>query len=326
MTAKASMRLLVTGATGFVGRAVIARAQQCPGATITAAVRSARSDGLSLTGQVMVGEINSETHWGEALREIDVVIHLAGRAHVMNETTTDPLEAYRAVNVGGTMNLARCAAAAGVKRLVFVSSVKVNGEGPPLGGKQVGRVYREFDVPAPEDAYGISKHEAEVGLRDLARNMGLEVVIVRPPLVYGPGVRANMRALMKAVERGLPLPLGAVTNRRSLVYVDNLADFIMRCAEAPAAANDTFLVSDGEDVSTADLIRRMAKAMGRPARLFPIPVELLRLAARLTGKGAQAQRLLGSLQVDISKARLRLGWEPPIGMDAALQHTAATFS
>jgi nucleoside-diphosphate-sugar epimerase len=197
-----------------------------------------------------------------------------------------------------------------VKRFVFVSSVKVNGERG---------LYTEADPPAPEDAYGISKHEAEVALRVIAKDTGMEVVIIRPPLVYGPGVRANFLALMRAVSRGIPLPLGAIDNRRSLVALSNLVDFIVACIVDPAAANETFLVSDGEDLSTADLIRRLAGAMGRPARLFPVPESVLNLGAALVGRRDIAQRLLGTLQVDISKARRLLGWEPPITVGEGLR-------
>jgi len=252
--------------------------------------------------------------WGKVLVGVSTVVHLAARVHVMHETETDPLTAFRAVNVGGTLKLARQAAAAGVKRFVFISSVKVNGESTSSG-----KAFTELDAPNPQDAYGQSKHEAEQGLRQLSADTGMEVVIIRPPLVYGPGVKANFAALMRAVQRGWPLPLGAVHNQRSLVALSNLVDFIVTCLTHPAAANQTFLVSDGEDLSTPDLIRRMARAMNRPARLLPVPVWALQAVALLLGKGDAVQRLCGNLQVDISKARKLLGWNPPVSVDEGLR-------
>jgi nucleoside-diphosphate-sugar epimerase len=232
----------------------------------------------------------------------------------MQDTATDPLTAFRTANVDGTLNLARQAAAAGVKRFVFISSVKVNGEFTLSG-----RAYSEADAPKPEDAYGQSKHEAEQGLRQIASDTGMEVTIIRPPLVYGPGVKANFASLMRAVQRGWPLPLGAVHNQRSFVALDNLVDFIVTCITHPQAANQTFLVSDGQDLSTPDLIRRMARAMNRPARLLSVPVWALKAGASLLGKGDAVQRLCGNLQVDISKSRELLGWSPPISVDEGLR-------
>jgi nucleoside-diphosphate-sugar epimerase len=249
----------------------------------------------------------------------DAVVHLGARVHVMRESSKDPLELYREVNVRSTASLAGAAAAAGVKRFVFVSSVKVMGE-----TTDPGRAFLHDDAPRPDDPYGISKREAEDALRNVARETGMEVVIVRPPLVYGPGVKANFAALMRAVQRGLPIPLGAVTtNRRSLVALDNLVDLLITCIDHPAAANQTFLVSDGEDLSTTDLLRRMARAMNVPARLLPVPPALLKLGAGLMGKGDMAQRLLGSLQVDITHTRETLGWAPPISVDEGLRRAAA---
>jgi nucleoside-diphosphate-sugar epimerase len=232
----------------------------------------------------------------------------------MQDTATDPLAAFRTVNVDGTLNLARQAAASGVKRFVFISSVKVNGE-----STEPGHAFSEADAPNPQDAYGQSKHEAEQGLRQIAYDTGIEVVIIRPPLVYGPRVKANFAALMRAVQRGWPLPLGAVHNQRSLVALDNMVDLIVTCITHPQAANQTFLVSDGEDLSTPDLIRRMARAMSRPARLLPVPKSVLMAAATILGKRDMAQRLCGDLQVDISKARTLLGWNPPISVDEGLR-------
>ena len=266
----------------------------------------------------MVGEINVATDWGSALRDVNVIVHLAARVHVMHDTATDPLTAFRTVNVNGTLNLARQAAAAGVKLFVFISSVKVNGE-----STQPRRAFTEADAPKPQDAYGQSKHEAEQGLRQLSADTGMEVVIIRPPLVYGPGVKANFAALMHAVQRGWPLPLGAVHNQRSLVALDNLVDFIVTCITHPQAANQTFLVSDGQDLSTTELVRGMAQAAGVPARLLPVPVWALLAGASLLGKGDAVQRLCGNLQVDMSQARSLLGWLPPVSVEEGLRGAMA---
>jgi UDP-glucose 4-epimerase len=238
----------------------------------------------------------------------------------MSDTATDPLEEFRRVNVQGTLNLARQAAAVGVRRFVFVSSIKVNGE-----STQLGFPFTADDAPAPLDAYGVSKMEAEQGLRELAAQTGMEVVIIRPPLVYGPGVKANFAAMMRWLRRGVPLPLGAIHNQRSLVALDNLVDLIVTCLTHPAAANQTFLVSDGEDVSTTELLRRMGKAMGHPARLLPVPTGLLKLAATIVGRRDMAQRLCGSLQVDIEKTRRLLDWTPPLSLDQGLRKAAEGY-
>jgi nucleoside-diphosphate-sugar epimerase len=264
--------------------------------------------------QVTVGEITHAIDWHLVLIGVEIVVHLAARVHVMHDTESDPLTAFRNVNVEGTLNLARQAAAAGVRRFVFISSVKVNGE-----CTEPGHAFTETDVPNPQDAYGQSKHEAEEGLRVIAAATGMEVVIIRPPLVYGPGVKANFAALTRAVQRGWPLPLGAVHNQRSLVALDNLVDFIITCVTRPQAANQTFLVSDGQDLSTAELVRGMARAAGVPARLLPVPVWALQAVAKLLGKQDAVQRLCGNLQVDISKARRLLGWVPPVSVDEGLR-------
>lgn len=306
-----SRRTVVTGATGFVGRAV------CVKLTADHRVFSAiaRKPGQGLTD---VGDIAGATDWRGALAGADAVIHLAARVHVMRDTATDPLTAFRKTNVDGALNLARQAAAVGVRRFVFVSSIKVNGE-----ETEHGRRYRADDPPDPRDPYGISKREAEDGLRAIAAETGLEVVIIRPPLVYGAGVRANFAAMMRAVQRGVPLPFGSVTdNRRSLVAVDNLVDLILRCLDHPAAANQTFLVSDDDDLSTAGLLTHLGIAFGRPARLVRVPVSLLNVGASLAGKRDMARRLLGSLQVDITETKRRLDWTPPKSVDQALADVA----
>jgi len=310
------MRFLVTGANGLVGRFLCAELFR-RGGKVRAAVRSANAE-FDDFERTIVGSINGATDWSAALVDMDAVIHLAARVHVMHDTAADPLAAFRAVNVAGTLNLARQAAVAGVKRFVFVSSVKVNGE-----DTSPGRAFVESDLPAPQDAYGVSKHEAELGLRQLAADTGMEVIIIRPPLVYGPGVKANFAALMRAVQRGWPLPLGAVHNQRSLVALDNLVDFIVTCTTHPQAANQTFLVSDGHDLSTTELVRGLARAAGVPARLLPVPVWALEAGATLLGKGDAVQRLCGNLQVDISKARSLLGWVPPVSVDEGLRRALA---
>jgi nucleoside-diphosphate-sugar epimerase len=268
--------------------------------------------------RTVVGSIDAATPWSGALGGVDAVIHLAARAHILNDSAADPLTAFRSVNVEGTLNLARQAATAGVKRFVFISSVKVNGE-----STEPGRAFTEVDAPNPQDAYGQSKHEAEQGLREIAAQTGMEVVIIRPPLVYGPGVKANFAALMRAVQRGWPLPLGAVHNKRSLVALSNLIDFIITCITHPQAVNQTFLVSDGQDLSTPELVRGLALAAGMPARLLPVPVWALQAGATLLGKGGAVQRLCGNLQVDISKARSLLGWVPPISVEEQLRWAMA---
>ena len=306
------MNCLITGASGFVGKSLCA-AVLTRGLVVRTAMRSLRERCDDFEG-VLVGSIDAETHWTEALRGIDVVVHLAARVHVMDDASEDPLAEFRRINVAGALNLARQAAAVGVKRFVFISSVKVNGE-----HTEPGHAFTETDTPNPQDAYGLSKHEAEQGLRQVAAETGLEVVIIRPPLVYGPGVKANFAALMRAVQRGWPLPLGAVHNQRSLVALDNLVDFIITCITHPQAADQTFLVSDGQDLSTTELVRGMARAAGVPVRLWPVPVWMLQAGAALLVKGDAVQRLCGNLQVNISKARRLLGWVAPVSVEEGLR-------
>jgi nucleoside-diphosphate-sugar epimerase len=270
-----------------------------------------------------VGEVNGDTDWGRALAGADVIVHLAARVHMIRDAAADPLAEFRRVNTAGTVNLARQAADSGAKRLIFMSSVKVNGEGSfaAFGGRT--DAYRESDPPLPGDAYGVSKFEAESGVLGIASETGIEVVIIRPPLVYGPGVGANFERLIRAVSRGVPLPLGAIHNRRSLVALDNLVDFVLTSIEHPAAKNETFLVSDGEDLSTTDLLRRLGRALGRPARLIPVPPLLILAGATVCGKRDAALRLLGTLRVDISKAYALLGWKPTISVDEGLRRATA---
>lgn len=303
------MRLLITGINGWVASA-LAREARSRGHTVHGSARERTGPDTFASGP-----LHSHTDWSEALAGTQAVVHLAARVHVMNEHEGDPLAAFRVVNTEGTLTLARQAAAAGVHRFVFVSSIKVNGESTAPG-----HAFRASDVPQPEDPYSWSKREAEDGLRALAAQTGLDVVIVRPPLVYGPGVKANFAALMRMVQRGLPLPLGAVVdNRRSFVALDNLVDLLIACIDNPAAANQTFLVSDDEDLSTADLLRRLGQAMERPARLLSVPPWLLQAGATLLGKHDIAQRLLGNLQVDINHTRETLGWTPLVSLDEGLR-------
>ncbi|ASL43330.1 N-acetyl-alpha-D-glucosaminyl-diphospho-ditrans,octacis-undecaprenol 4-epimerase [Burkholderia sp. AD24] len=311
--------ILVTGATGFVGRAVVAELAR-KGVAVRACVR--RPDAAVPEGaqSVQIADLSAELNWRDALAGVSAVVHAAARVHVMDDAAADPLAEFRRINVAGTLNLAEQAAAAGVIRFVFISSIKVNGEATVSG-----RPFSASDTPAPLDAYGISKMEAEQGLREIARRTGMEVAIIRPPLVYGPGVKANFQAMMRWLKRGIPLPLGAIHNARSLVALDNLVALILACISHPAAANQTFLVSDGEDLSTTELLRRMGRAMGRPARLIPLPAALLRLGALAVGKPAIAQRLCGSLQVDISKTKELLAWHPPLSVDEGLRQAAGDY-
>ena len=307
--------ILVTGASGFIGKGVVARLlAEDVSQKVAVAVRR---DNRQLEERVVphvIGDLESVIDWSIALRGINAVVHCAARVHVIEEKSRDPLEAFRRANVQGTLNLASQAAAAGVKRFVFVSSIKVNGEMTQLGSP-----FKADDEPAPLDAYGISKMEAEQGLREIARQTDMELVIIRPPLVYGPGVKANFAALMRWLQIGVPLPLGAIPNRRSMVALDNLVDLIVTCLSHHAAANQIFLVSDCEDVSTTDLLRRMGIAAGWPVRLVPVPANWLKLVALMIGKQDVAERLCGSLQVDVEKTQRLLGWVPPLSLDEGLK-------
>lgn len=305
--------ILVTGATGFVGRALCAELG-ARGLPYRAASRR------TAEGCVAVGALDGQTDWTAALRGVERVVHLAARVHVMDEQAADPLAEFRRVNVDATARLARQAAAAGVRRFVFLSSIKVNGEGTAPG-----RPFSADDTPAPQDPYGISKLEAEQALQAVAAETGLQVCIIRPPLVYGPGVRANFRSMMRWVARGVPLPLGAVRNQRSLVALDNLVDLIITCLDHPGAANQVLLAGGGADLSTPELLRRVAQALDTRARLVAVPPGLLQFLAGLVGKRAVIDRLCGSLQLDIGKTRQRLQWTPPVDIDTALRRTAQAF-
>ncbi len=305
-------RVLLTGATGFVGSRVFSQLEQHPDFQVAGLCRRQPQDWnsskLHAVGDLEQADISA------LLQGVDVLIHAAARAHIMKDEVADPLAEYRRVNVDGTLRLARQAVAAGVKRFIFISSIKVNGEGTVDE-----RAFLASDEPAPEDAYGLSKLEAEQGLMQLAANSSLDVVIIRPPLVYGPGVKGNFASMIKLVEKRLPLPLGAIHNKRSLVGIDNLVDLIIRCIDHPAAANQVFLAGDGKDLSTTELLRSVGNAMGKPARLIPVPAGILQFGATLLGKKAMAQRLLGSLQVDISKTCELLDWKPPYSVEEGLR-------
>jgi nucleoside-diphosphate-sugar epimerase len=310
-------RILITGAGGFVGRALCAALRQEQFTAIAALRRI--PGGTGLAQEIAVGDLGPDTDWHAALRGVSCVVHLAARTHVLNDRCPDPLAEYRRINVAATEHLARQAARSGVCRFVFLSSVKVNGE------STTSRPFSEHDEPRPEDAYGISKREAEDALRAICSETGMEIVILRPPLVYGPGVKGNFLQLLKAVARGLPLPLALIDNRRSLVYVGNLVDAIIACIREPAAAGRTFLVSDGEDLSTPEMIRRLARAMDRSPRLLPCPPALLALAARLLGREAAFRRLSGSLAVDSSLLRETLGWQPRYSVNQGLSETVQWY-
>jgi len=306
------MRLLVTGANGLVGKALCTSLVQ-RGIPFRAAVRSPIS---VLTGldNFITGAIDGSTDWQGALTDVTVVIHLAARVHVLNDTAENPLEEYSRINVQGTLNLATNAVTAGIKRFVYLSTAKVNGE-----STHKGQAFSETDEPNPLDPYAVSKHEAEQGLRQIAAQTGMDVVIIRPPLVYGPGVKANFSALLRAVQKSWPLPLGDIHNQRSLVALDNLVDFIMTCAIHPKAANQTFMVSDGQDISTTELVYGLAHASNVPTHLLPVPIWILQWAGRFLGKGDTIGRLCNNLQINSSKARDLLGWVPPVSVHEGLQ-------
>jgi nucleoside-diphosphate-sugar epimerase len=307
------MGFLLTGASGFLGQAVLRAAKQ-RGVRVRPVFRSLASVNEHPEA-VLLPSLDGQACWSQALQGVDVVIHAAARAHVMREDALDPLAEYRRVNVQGTSNLALQAAAAGVRRFVFISSIKVNGEETATG-----RPFTAYDPPAPKDAYGISKAEAEIELQRIAKDTGMEVTIIRSPLIYGPGVKGNFASMIRWVHRGVPLPLGGVThNRRSFVGVDNIVDLILICAKHPKAANQIFLVSDREDLSTAALLRRIGTALGRPARLLWVPPGLIAFSASLLRKKAISERLLGSLQVDINKTCELLDWKPPVAVDEGLR-------
>ena len=306
-------QMWVTGANGFVGRALCTQAQRS-GFAVTAVTRSAQAFPAGVRRCLLAPDGTL------ALHGVAVLVHLGARVHAMADRGDEALAQYRRVNVDWTLELARQAAAQGVRRFIFLSSIKVHGECTAAG-----RPFTATDVPAPQDAYAVSKWEAELGLHTIAAQTGMELVIIRPPLVYGPGVKANFARLLRALQRGLPLPLGAIDNRRSLLALDNLVHLIVTCATHPAAGNQTFLACDGEDVSSADLLRRLARCMGRPARLVPVPVACLAWAGRMVGQQAAVQRLCASLQIDMRATRETLQWNPPCTLDAGLEKVVRAY-
>lgn len=313
-----SRTVLVTGATGFVGGRVVELLQLDSAVDVVAGIRHQSSSVPVGVKSMVLDSLDNSNN--TPLDGIDTIIHCAARVHVMNEQSSDPLSAFRVANVNGTVALARRAAEAGVNRFIFISSIKVNGES--TDGREP---FSADDLPQPSDPYGISKCEAEIALRELSIETGMEIVIIRPVLVYGPGVKANFQSMMGWLRKGIPLPFGGIHNKRSMVALDNLVDLIMVCVKHPAAANETFLVSDGEDLSTPELLRRTARALGVRPLLLPIPTLLLKMVARLAGRPALSARLCGSLQVDIAKTKRLLSWTPPVGVDEALGKTARHF-
>lgn len=311
--------VLVTGATGFVGRFLCERLLSenfaVRGTLLESESTSSLVNGVE---PVIVKPLGADTTWSHAVEGINTIIHLAARVHIMNDPSADPMVEFRKANVDGTARLASEAAKAGVKRLVFVSSIKVNGE-------ESATPYTSHSTPNPSDPYGASKWEAEQILRKIENETGLEVVIIRPTLVYGPGVKANFLNMIKTINRGIPLPLASIRNKRSLIFIGNLVDALSTCTVHPDAAGKTYLVSDGEDVSTPELIRQTASALGVPVRIFALPVSFMKLAGKLTGRSGAVKRLTGSLTVDISRIGQELGWKPPFTMEEGLRLTAGWF-
>ena len=312
------MKILITGADGFVGSALCDRLRN-DAVPFRGVVKRLKSNVVACQ-HMAVGDISAETDWSSALQDVTEVVHLAARVHFMTESCHDPLAEFRRVNVEGTASLARQAAARGVSRFVFLSSIKVNGE---LTG--AGQPFTATDTPAPDDAYGFSKYEAEQRLWQISKETGMEIVVLRPPLVYGPGVKGNFMRLMQIIDKQIPLPLGAIQNQRSLIYVGNLVDAIRVCLTHPKATGKTFLVSDGEDVSTPELIRRLAASLRRMPLLLPVPVSLMKWTSAFLGKKAAVDRLLGSLTVDMAQIREDLGWNPPYTMQAGVDTTAQWY-
>jgi nucleoside-diphosphate-sugar epimerase len=311
------MKLLLTGASGFVGK-VLCDSLLLNNHEIAVASRNKSIDDRRVK-TVFISALDGETAWEDSLKGIEAVVHLAARAHVLAETSLKPLDEFRKVNTQGTLHLANCAAKAGVKRFVFLSSIGVN-------GNKSTTPFNESSAPQPVEPYALSKLETEEGLRKIADDTGMEFVIVRPPLVYGPNCPGNFLALLRLVYRGIPLPFGTINNKRSLIGVHNLTDFLVQCVERSEAANKTFLIADDMDISTPDLMRVLAKAMSRPAFLFPMPYQLLYATAVLVGKASVLDKVSGTLQVDSSFARKTLGWNQPFPLYQGLEDAAVWYA
>lgn len=308
--------ILITGSNGFLGSHIVERVKEQPLILLDRGIENKHP-----TYSFFQGEINSHNDYMKALQGCQAVIHCAARVHIMGDKEAEPLELYREVNTRGTINLAKQAMDSGVKRFIFISSIKVNGE-----GTLVGRPFKSEDNHAPEDDYGLSKSEAEKQLVAIAKDSGMEVVIIRPTLVYGPGVKANFASLMNLVSKGIPLPFGCLTqNKRSLVSVDNLVDLIITCIDHPKAANQVFLVSDDQDVSTSEMVREMAIALNKRSWQLPVPVWCYKLVGKLFNKSDVVDRLTGSLQVDITHTKQTLGWAPPQTLQQGFKQTADSF-
>jgi nucleoside-diphosphate-sugar epimerase len=312
-------KILVSGANGFIGRALCEKLI-ADGQPVIGAVRTDMATGRLPVGieRLTIGNIGTYTQWSAALSGVDCVIHLAARAHMLEAGESDAITAYRQVNVAGTQSLAHTAADMGVRRFIYMSSVKVNGNGKP-------DPYNEHDRPMPADPYGISKYEAEQVLQEISGSTGLELVVLRPPLVYGPHVKANFLQLLNLVARGIPLPLASVKNKRSLISMTNLIDALLTCIKHPKAAGQTYLVSDGSDISVSDLVKKIALALGKTSHVFPFPIALLRLLAKIIGRTDTVNRILDSLTVNSSKIRSDLDWIPPFTMEDGLKETAKWY-
>jgi nucleoside-diphosphate-sugar epimerase len=313
-------RILITGATGFVGRALFKNLKSKKKYLVHLSTRTNQEKLFEREKTFNIGEIDSNTNWKDALDKVDCIIHCAARAHKTEKKETDSLNAYRRINVDGTRNLANQAVAIGIKRFIFLSSIKVNGE-ETIASKS----FKYNDISQPEDAYGISKWEAEQALLEISKQNGLEVVIIRPPLVYGEGVKGNFLRLLDLVYKQIPLPFAKINNLRSFVALDSLIDLIICCIDHPKAGGKTFLVSDGEDLSTLDLIRKLSKFMNKSPRLFRVPQLIIKLIGRLVGKSLEVKRLLGSLRVDNSYTREILGWSPALSLDESLEKTVRWY-
>ncbi len=311
------MKILITGATGFVGR-VLAQQLLKNGHNLVATCRNQPVNNDAAIRYVNTSSIDGATNWDPFLDGVEVVVHLAGRAHILSEQSADPLEEFRKVNTAGTLNLATCAAKTGIKRFVFLSSIGVN-------GNQTTKPFDEESPPNPVEPYALSKLEAEKGLRNISENSAMEYVIIRPPLVYGPNSPGNFLALLKLTSRNLPLPFGMINNKRSFIGVDNLADFLTQCIQHSGARNKTFLISDDSDISTPELIRTLAEGMHKKAFLFPVPYQLLLSLTAMIGKSSALEKLCGNLQVDANFARNTLNWKQPVAQSQGLKDTASWY-